>query len=96
MCLSFDPIIFIPTAFSLNDDEFNETFLMKGGALKSLEIMVYNRWGEKLWTGFDINAQWDGKYKEKDQPQGVYSYYCRYEGFDGRKYSTKGTITLLR
>ncbi len=96
VCLSFDPIIFIPTAFSLNDDEFNETFLMKGGALKSLEIMVYNRWGEKLWTGFDINAQWDGKYKEKDQPQGVYSYYCRYEGFDGRKYSTKGTITLLR
>ncbi len=96
VCFNFDPIIFIPNAFSPDNDEFNNFFIMKGGALKTVEIMVYNRWGEKLWTGFDINAKWDGKYKGKDQPQDVYMYYCKYSGFDGRKYSTKGTITLLR
>lgn len=48
VCFNFDPIIFIPNAFSPNNDEFNSNFIMKGGALKSVVIMVYNRWGEKI------------------------------------------------
>ncbi len=96
ICFNFDPIIFIPDAFSPNNDDYNEQFFVKGGALKTVEFKIYNRWGEKLFEGWDINARWDGTYKGHDQPQGVYMYYCYYTGFDGRKYSTKGTITLLR
>ncbi len=96
ICFDFDPIIFIPDAFSPNNDDYNEEFFIKGGALKSVEFKVFNRWGEKLFEGDNINARWDGTYKGQDQPQGVYMYYCYYTGFDGKKYSTKGTITLLR
>jgi gliding motility-associated-like protein len=96
ICFDFDPIIFIPDAFSPNNDDYNEEFFVKGGALKSVEFKIFNRWGEKLFEGDNINARWDGSYKGKDQPQGVYMYYCFYTGFDGRQYSTKGTITLLR
>ena len=96
VCFDFEPLLFIPNAFSPNGDEFNNTFIMRGGALKSVEISIYNRWGEKLYTGNSLNAQWDGTYKGKDQPQDVYIYNCLYYGYDGRKYSTKGTITLLR
>ncbi len=96
VCFDFDPTLFIPNAFSPNGDDFNNTFIMKGGALKSVEISIFNRWGEKLFVGNSLNANWDGTYKGKDQPQDVYMYYCNYIGFDGRKYSTKGTITLLR
>ena len=96
ICFDFDPVIFIPDAFSPNSDDYNDAFRIKGGALKTVEFYIYNRWGEKLFIGNSINDSWDGTYKGKDQPQDVYMYYCFYTGFDGRKYSTKGTITLLR
>ncbi len=96
ICFNFDPIIFIPDAFSPNNDDYNEQFFVKGGALKSVEFKIFNRWGEKLFEGDNINSRWDGTYKGQDQPQDVYMYYCYYTGFDGRKYSTKGTVTLLR
>lgn len=96
ICFNFEPVIYIPDAFSPNGDEYNDVFGVKGGALKTVEMYIFNRWGEKLFTGNGINDTWDGKYKGKDQPQDVYMYYCYYTGYDGRKYSTKGTITLLR
>lgn len=96
ICFNFDPVIYIPDAFSPNADDYNDFFSIKGGALKSVEFFIYNRWGEKLFIGESMNDSWDGTYKGKDQPQDVYMYYCFYTGFDGRKYSTKGTITLLR
>lgn len=96
ICFDFDPILFIPDAFSPNADDVNDKFFVKGGALKSFEFAIYNRWGERLFEGDDINFTWDGTYKGVDQPQDVYMFYCNYTGFDGRKYSTKGTITLLR
>jgi gliding motility-associated-like protein len=96
VCFNFDPVLFIPDAFSPNVDELNDQFFVKGGSLKTFEFMIYNRWGEKLFVANDINFRWDGKYNGEDQPQDVYMYICYYTGFDGRKYSTKGTITLLR
>lgn len=96
ICFNFEPILFIPDAFSPNGDDLNELFNVKGGALKTFEFMIYNRWGEKLYESSDLNFNWDGKYKGVDQPQDVYMFYCRYTGFDGKLYSTKGTITLLR
>lgn len=96
ICFNFDPVLFIPNAFSPNRDDFNDLFVLKGGALSALDFKIYNRWGEKLFESKDLSDKWDGKYKDKDVPQDVYVYYCIYYGFDGRKYSTKGTITLLR
>jgi gliding motility-associated-like protein len=96
VCFNFDPVLFIPDAFSPNVDDLNDQFFVKGGSLKTFEFMIYNRWGEKLFVANDINFRWDGKYNGQDQPQDVYMYICYYTGFDGRKYSTKGTITLLR
>ncbi|MBL7836995.1 MAG: gliding motility-associated C-terminal domain-containing protein, partial [Bacteroidetes bacterium] len=96
ICFNFEPTLFIPDAFSPNIDDVNDKFSVKGGALKTFNFMIYNRWGEKLYETDDLNFAWDGTYKGQDQPQDVYMFYCYYTGFDGKKYSTKGTITLLR
>ena len=96
VCFNFEPVLFVPNAFSPNKDDLNERFGVKGGALKSVELHVYNRWGEELFIGHDITDTWDGTYKNQDQPQDVYMYYCHYVGFDGRHYAARGTVTLLR
>lgn len=96
VCFNFEPTLFIPDAFSPNADDVNDKFGVKGGALKTFSFVIYSRWGEKLYETDDLNFLWDGTYKGRDQPQDVYMFYCYYTGFDGKKYSTKGTITLLR
>lgn len=96
ICFNFEPILFIPTAFSPNGDDMNDGYGVSGGALKTFEFVIFNRWGEKIYETDDLKFRWDGKYKGADQPQDVYMFYCVYTGFDGKKYSTKGTITLLR
>lgn len=96
ICFNFEPTLFIPDAFSPNADDVNDKFGVQGGALKTFNFMIYNRWGEKLYETDDLSFTWDGTYKGQDQPQDVYMFYCYYTGFDGKRYSTKGTITLLR
>lgn len=96
VCFNFDPILFIPDAFSPNDDEHNNLYSVSSGALKTFNFQIFNRWGEKVYETDDKTFKWDGKYKDNNLPQDVYMFYCTYTGFDGRLYSTKGTITLLR
>ncbi|MSQ79917.1 MAG: hypothetical protein EXR21_09680, partial [Flavobacteriaceae bacterium] len=43
---SFDPVVWVPNAFSPNEDRLNDLFQLKGGSLKHFEIHIYNRWGE--------------------------------------------------
>lgn len=96
ICFNFDPLIFFPTAFSPNNDDYNEQYFIKGGALKTVDYAIFNRWGEKLFVGNSLADKWDGTYKGVDQPQDVYMYTCIYTDYKGTVYSTKGTITLLR
>jgi gliding motility-associated-like protein len=96
ICFDFEPLLFIPNAFSVNNDDLNDQFILKGGALKTVDFKIFNRWGEKLFEGMSLEDKWDGTYKGKEQPQGVYIYSCVYTDFRGKTYSTKGTITLLR
>jgi gliding motility-associated-like protein len=58
--------------------------------------MVYNQWGEKLYESRAQNKAWDGTYKGKVQPSGVYMYVCRIILHDGTVVNKKGSINLIR
>ena len=91
-----DSYIDVPNAFSPGSEP-NATFkpVHKGNAtLKSL--VVYDRWGVKLFETKDINVGWDGTYKGKPQPFGVYIYTVEAVSPTGRKFSKQGNVTLLR
>jgi gliding motility-associated-like protein len=96
ICFNFEPILYIPNAFTPNDDGLNDQFVLSGGALKTIDFKIFNRWGELLFQSDNLKSFWNGMYKNKAQPQGVYMYSCTYTDFRGKLYSTKGTITLLK
>jgi hypothetical protein len=58
--------------------------------------MVFNQWGQKVFEANDINGTWDGTYKGKAQPIGVYVYVVSGMLTDGTKVSKKGTFNLVR
>ena len=53
--------LYVPNAFTPNDDNLNELFLAKGTGIISFDMKVFDRWGNLIFTSDDINKGWDGK-----------------------------------
>ncbi len=87
---------FIPNAFTPNGDGHNDVWKVYGQNIKEIYIMVYNQYGQKLFENREVNVGWDGRYKGKMQPTGVYVYYAKIIFDDGREVTKKGSITLIR
>lgn len=89
--------IFIPSAFSPNNDGLNDYFIPSMGVGQFLnELWIYDRYG-KLLYGNKINPKgWNGTYNGQDVAAGVYMYYLKYTCADGNVFFEKGDITLIR
>jgi gliding motility-associated-like protein len=66
--------IFIPNAFSPNGDNLNDSFSVYGNCIKAKNMMIFDRWGEKIYHEYGIEKAWDGRFKNVPMPIGVYSY----------------------
>jgi gliding motility-associated-like protein len=87
--------IFLPNAFTPNDDNENDILYLRGNYILSMEIHIYNRWGEEVFTSNDINIGWDGTYKGKKLEPDVFGYYLNVGCPGDKSYFEKGNITLL-
>ncbi len=88
--------IFIPSAFSPNGDGQNDILLPKGNNVATLYMAIFDRWGNKVFESENINEGWDGNYKGKPCETATYSYYANGSYEDGKMFSTKGNVTLVR
>ncbi len=88
--------MFVPTAFSPNGDGTNDVLYVRGVCLETLNFMVFNRWGEKVFETTDIKKGWDGTYKGEDMNTGVFVYRLEGKTYDGKGFSSKGNVTLIR
>jgi gliding motility-associated-like protein len=92
------PIIYIPNAFTPNNDGVNDYWKVIADQLLRFEITVFDRWGEVVFASADFSYAWDGSVSGGDYfaPNGVYSYVCKYKGFNSDALEKMGTITLMR
>ncbi len=91
-----EPEIFVPSAFSPNNDRMNDVLLVRGNTMEKVFFALYDRWGEKVFETSDQNIGWDGTYKgEKVQP-GVYVFYLEATCWDKQQFFKKGNVTLLK
>lgn len=89
-------IIYLPNIFSPNGDGNNDLFYVRGSGISGMELLIYDRWGEKMFESKDIHTGWDGTYHGKPVNAGVYTYLLRATFFDGDERKEKGTVTLVR
>jgi gliding motility-associated-like protein len=91
-----DPFIYIPTAFTPNNDGKNDMLYIKSYVITDLYFAIYDRWGEKLFETTDITKGWDGTYQGKVlQPQ-VLVYYLEATCLNQQKFKSKGNITIIK
>ncbi len=65
----------IPNLFSPNGDGVNDLFALNG-LEKGDEVVIYNRWGIKIYEFREMNDGWDGRTTSGEKcNEGIY-YYC--------------------
>jgi gliding motility-associated-like protein len=94
-------VIFVPNVFTPNGDGVNDVFKVYGRGFRKFKLMVFDRWGEKLFETTNPNEGWNGTYKGQPMPPAVYVYLIDVDFLSGitppEYYQfKKGSITLLR
>ena len=91
-----EPNIFVPNAFTPNDDNQNDILFIRGNFIEELYFTLYNRWGEKVFETRDQAIGWNGVYKDMQADPGVFVYYLTAKCLGGEEYFKKGNVTLIR
>ena len=94
--LCSDADIFVPDAFSPNNDGENDVLIVYGNFISALELRIFNRWGEQVFVTNDQNIGWDGTFEGEELTPDVFGYYLRVECPPDKRYFTKGNITLFK
>ena len=88
--------VFVPNAFSPNQDGHNDRFFVRGVCISNMHLAVYDRWGNCVFETYNIHKGWDGTYKGVDLNVGTYLWYLNATLNDGTSIDRKGSVTLIR
>ena len=91
-----EPEVGLPSAFSPNGDGDNDILYVRGAAITTLDLKIFNRWGQLVFETTSQAVGWDGKYNGQPQPIDAYAYVLHASFIDGSAKLLKGNITLLR
>lgn len=89
--------MFLPSAFSPNDDGNNDQWeaFLQPYVSNILECRIYNRWGGQVAAWENVNSiQWDGTQNGQPLNPGVYVYFLRYQLENGEERMVKGDVTI--
>jgi len=92
-------VLGVPNAFSPNNDAINDEFCLLGwdACLIDFQILIFDRWGERVFKSNDPNFCWDGTYLEKKMDSAVFVYFIKAVYIDSKDaVLRKGNISLLR
>jgi len=83
-------------AFSPNNDGINDCYGIKYfGVISDFTFMIFNRWGQQMFSTSDPAACWDGTFQGQNVAIGTYVYYIRAVTACGIT-EKKGTVVLIR
>ncbi|MBX7181011.1 MAG: PKD domain-containing protein [Bacteroidia bacterium] len=90
--------LYIPNAFTVNQDRVNETFKPKGIGIASYEMVIMNRWGGIVFRTRNIEEGWDGTLRDtgSDLKQDMYTYQISIRDMRDYPHLFRGTVMLFR
>lgn len=92
-----DLTVYIPNAFTPDDNDINEKFKAVCTGVKSFQMYIFNRWGEKLYFSDNYYTHgWDGNFDQSACQEDVYIYKVIVYSQEDKRYEFDGTIHLIR
>ncbi|RYY21141.1 MAG: PKD domain-containing protein, partial [Sphingobacteriaceae bacterium] len=96
LVLRYDVTVFIPNAFTPNNDAINDDFGVKITNLQNYRIQIFNRYGQQLYEAKDILKRWDGFYNGQPVPVGTYYYVIIGTTLNDDALKEAGYVTVIR
>jgi gliding motility-associated-like protein len=88
--------LFIPNAFTPNNDGVNDTFVPKGHGIKSYTLVIFDRWGEQIYLTNQLEKGWDGYYKGVLSKSDIYTWKINCVDVKNKSHELIGSLTLLK
>ncbi len=91
------PDIFVPTAFTPNNDGLNDKLTPIPVGIKEFNYFrVFNRWGQLVFFTNNIGEGWDGRFKGIEQGNGSFVWQVRGVDYTGLVIEKKGLVTVIK
>ena len=89
-------VLEMPNAISPNDDGYNDVFrpIVMENVIQA-NLIIFNRWGRKLFDSSNLMEGWDGKHNGKKCSEGVYFWIVKYKGINRKDYQQSGSVTVF-
>lgn len=88
--------LYIPNSFTPNGDNTNDDWLIFGTGIKTMELEIFNRWGELIFRSNDPFKGWNGFYNGKPAEAGTYAYKLVITAHSSSRKELTGHLNLLR
>jgi gliding motility-associated-like protein len=97
--------VYLANVFTPNDDGVNDYLMVQSGneIQKIIQFRIFDRWGEEVFAkeNFspnpnDFACAWDGRFRGKEMPVGVYTFFVESVCPSGGGYFHAGSVTLVR
>ncbi|MBC7411673.1 MAG: gliding motility-associated C-terminal domain-containing protein [Bacteroidia bacterium] len=90
--------LYIPQAFSPNDDALNDRFFPQFYGISKYNLVVFNRWGDIVARINETQSGWDGLNDSTQEKckQDVYVWTLNFTTLRGNTGETTGRVTLIR
>jgi len=95
-------MLWMPNVFTPNGDGLNDVFLprYKPGFDITFQMLIFNKWGEQIFSTNNIDKGWDGTYKGVLCMEDLYTWVVTFSSPDNFKFLQKspqsGNVMLLK
>ena len=85
------------TGITPNGDGRNDKWVIENiEQFPNNHVLIFNRWGQEIFESNHINDEWDGTFNGEPVPEGVYVWVAEATSNNGREFTERGTVTLIR
>lgn len=88
--------VYVPDAITVNNDQFNDSLVVKGRGIVSYRLRVYSRWGQKVYDGDQNSKPFNGRTEDGEMlMKGTYLIEVIVRDFGGYQHFVRKTIEIL-
>jgi len=90
--------VYVPNAFTPDGDGMNDGFYPSGFGItdEDYSFMIFDRWGERIFESHKTFVPWQGTYKGKIVPNGVYVWRLMFKDINGKEHTKVGHVSIVK